>query len=124
MRWTVGIVAVALVTGCASGEAYKEKLASWEGAPESSLIASWGAPSASYRADDGTKIITYRSSRTYHALDATPATYETTRTGPGMYSTVAVGGSEGVDLHGNCTTTFTIAAGRVTGWHFQGNDCR
>lgn len=97
MKWFVVLIAM-LSTGCTSPERYQETLQTWVGTPEAGLVAKWGAPDSSYRADDGTRLLTYSEVRKYNA--------------------------EGVTLTGRCKTTFKVEQGTVTGFSFQGNQCK
>ncbi len=97
MRWTVVAVAL-LMAGCASPERYRDSLQTWVGTSEADLVTEWGAPDAAYRTEDGTRLLTYSKVRKYDA--------------------------EGVTLTGRCKTTFKVEQGTVTGFSFQGNQCR
>lgn len=98
MKWIVVVVVTVLSAGCASPEQYRETLKTWVGTSEADLVAKWGAPDTSYRADDGTRLLTYSRVRKYDA--------------------------EGVTLTGRCKTTFRVEQGTVTGFSFQGNECK
>lgn len=119
---TVGVIALAILGGCASEAKYKEVVSSYVGSSEANLVAQWGVPHSTYRADDGTKYLVYRRARTY-TVDGTPPTYETRRTGAGTYSTTAVGGTDSVTLTGQCTTTFKVVDGTIRGASYKGNQC-
>jgi hypothetical protein len=56
MRRTIGVVALALLTGCGPG--YRNVVSSYVGSPEGDLITSWGVPDSTYRGDHGARYLT------------------------------------------------------------------
>lgn len=111
-----------LLAACATTAGYEEILDSWMGSSESSIVSSWGAPDNVYTAPDGTRIITYYSSRNI-VLPGTAPTYTTTVYGNTAYTTSS-GGSPATNIGMSCETSFTIKKGRIISWRYQGNDCK
>lgn len=90
------------LSGCLAGR-ISDAMRSWVGHTEAELIQSWGAPSSTYRMDDGSKVITY----VYSQDDASSYVDQT---GVRHYNR----GSQN-------TRNFTInAAGIITNWRWQG----
>jgi len=56
------MVFLALLTGCASGDA---KVKTWIGSTESSVISSYGVPTRSIKTNDGKDIFTYDNMNGY-----------------------------------------------------------
>lgn len=118
------VAALLALAGCASGKSYDEQLQQWVGTPESELVSTLGAPNSVYRMDDGSKILTWRRSRTEyrpgeiytiletHIVDGVKQVVPITRQDPGYTATF------------ECTTNFTIGPdGRVQRFTYSGNDC-
>lgn len=112
------------LTSCMGGKSYEESLQQWIGAPENELVSTWGAPDSSYAMDDGSKILTWRRSRTEyrpgeiytiletHIVDGTKQVVPITRQYPDQTVTY------------ECTTNFTVGAdGKVRRYTYSGNDC-
>jgi hypothetical protein len=101
-------------------EGYQQLVSGWYGSSESELVGQWGAPQSTYVAD-GTKFLTYRSSRNVYIAGTSP-TYTTTMVGNTAY-TNSYGGSSGQNIAMNCETTFQVRRGKITQATFRGNDC-
>ncbi len=93
---SIALVVASLVSACI---AYQDVVSSHVGSSEGDLITRWRVPDQTYRADDGARYLTHRSTRTYDA-------------------------TAGVNLHERCVTTFKVAGGKIASASYQGNDCR
>lgn len=122
MRILVILLAL-LATACATTARYEEILKSWVGSSESELVSSWGPPTSFYEAQDGARMLTYRTGRSgvtsipqYQSVPTTTAygytSYQTTTT----YQTVS--------YNYWCETTFTVKNDEIVYWQWQGNNCR
>lgn len=125
VRWLAIIPAIVFaLSACATGQAYEEYLQQWVGASEQELVSTWGAPDSSYETGDGSKILTWRRSRTEfqpgeiytiletHIVDGTKQVVPITRQNPGYTA------------HYECTTNFTVGPdGTVRRYTYSGNDC-
>ena len=94
-RSLIGLIAVALVAGCATTSNYEDLLKTWVGRSEDELVQTWGPPSSVYQAA-GAKYLTYTKNQTC-----------------------------GSDNHYTCVcnTHFELASGRVESWRWDGNGC-
>lgn len=120
MKTVIALVAL-LVAGCATQKGYEEILNTWINQPESDLVASWGAPDATYEAG-GDKFLTYSNSRSGY-VPAVQPNYQTTVIGNTAY-TNAIGGVPGHSYMISCKTTFRVRNGAVRSWSHEGNGCR
>jgi len=114
-------VAAFVATGCATTEKYEAILKSWVGSSERALVSAWGPPADVYEAPNGTRILTYRSSRNVYIPGQAP-NYTTTVIGNTAY-TNAVGGRAPMSFGVSCETYFTVSKGKITRWRHKGNDC-
>lgn len=123
-RLAVVAVFFLALAACATGKSYEEQLQQWVGAPESELVSTWGAPDSVYTMDNGSKILTWRRSRTEynpgeiytvletHIVDGVKQVVPITRQNPGYTATY------------ECTTNFTVGPdGVVKRYTYSGNDC-
>lgn len=123
-RLAVIVSALIALTACASGKSYEELLQQWVGASERELVSTWGAPDAAYTNDDGSKILTWRESRTEyrpgeiytiletHIVDGVKQVVPITRQDPGYTATY------------ECTTNFIVGPnGVVQRFTYSGNGC-
>lgn len=123
-RLSATVVALLALASCAAGKSYDEQLQQWIGAPERELVSTWGAPDSVYSMDDGSRILTWRRSRTEyrpgqiytiletHIIDGTKQVVPITRQDPGYTATF------------ECTTNFTVGPdGTVQRYTYSGNDC-
>jgi ketosteroid isomerase-like protein len=109
------------LAACATAEKYEAVLNSWIGHTESELVSKWGPPDSVYVAPDGTRHLTYRSSRLV-TVNGTPPRFTSTVIGDTVY-TQQTGGTPGATYNMKCTTVFAIRNGRITNWRYEGNDC-
>ncbi len=109
-----------LLSGCASEKKYLAVVTSWVGAPETSLVRSWGPPSNVYTTGD-TKFLVYQSSRSI-VVPGTAPTYQTTFVGNTAYTT-AYGGTPPSQIDLGCQTTFEVRNGKIVDFSYRGNDC-
>jgi len=118
---------VAALSGCgsfATTEGYEQRMNTWIGAPESSLIAAWGLPDKNY-ASGNVRYIAYISSRT---IEGSEPTYKTTCTSdpngvaPPICKTKSYGGTSSYTAY--CETTFHLVNRYIKNYSFKGNDCR
>jgi hypothetical protein len=93
-----------LLTSCATEQNYKKVLDSWMNNPENQLVSRWGAPSSSYTASNGDRILTYSSEKNASTSSITPGSFITFR----------------------CKTSFTIdgKTNYVKSYSYEGNNCR
>jgi hypothetical protein len=115
------VAAPLLIAGCASTAKYEAVLNSWMGHGEAELVSAWGPPANVYAAPDGTRILTYNSSRNVYIPGQAP-NYQTNVIGRTAYTT-AVGGRSAMNIGMSCATSFTISHGKVSTWRYQGNNC-
>ena len=120
-RLISAFVLVAAIAACGTTEKYEAILNTFVGGPERRLVAEWGPPDSFYEAE-GVRYLTYRkSSSTY--FPGSPPTVTTEYVGRTAYTRTS-GGSSGFFITRECTTTFTVAEGRVASWKHKGDDCR
>ncbi len=115
------ITALLSLSGCATTANFEKMLSTWVGVSEDNLISRWGTPSRVY-ATGTTKYLTFDKSATGYVPGTAP-TYSTTVIGNTAY-TNTYGGTSGYVYTKNCSTTFTITNGVVSGWRWEGNACR
>jgi hypothetical protein len=93
----MGLVAMAIVAGCATTANYEDLLKTWVGRSEDELVKDWGAPSSVFQAASS-KYYTYvRNKSCYSGKDS--------------YTTCV------------CNTTFELESSRVRAWRWDGNGC-
>lgn len=120
MKKVLLLVAVALLSGCASEAKYKSNMDSWVGADETKLIRKWGPPVSVYETG-GSKFLLYTSSNTL-VLPGTPTTATTNVYGSTAFTTVNPGApAQGIDYV--CATTLEVKDAKIIGWSSQGNGC-
>lgn len=135
------IVALALLSACATTANYESVLKSWMGSHVDSLVASWGPPQSSYQLSNGGQVIEYVSSRNVQVGGYTYSAPQTTYQS-GSVSAYGTGGSAYGTYSGTsttyvqkqtptynvntwCKTRFTTNSSRIIErWAWQGNNCR
>jgi hypothetical protein len=100
MKKIILIILSLSLFGCITEQNYKKVVETWINAPESSLVSSWGAPSSSYTASNGDRILSYSTDR---------------------YATIPYGNI----IKFGCKTSFTIDSktNLVRSYTYSGNDC-
>jgi hypothetical protein len=100
MKKIIIIIFSLYLSGCATEENHRKAVESWINLPENLLVSSWGAPSSSYTASNGDRIITYSSDR---------------------YATLPYGNI----MKLGCKTSFTIdgKTNLVKSYTYSGNAC-
>lgn len=106
------IMGALLLMGCTGGK--DVPAASYGGMTELELVRTFGTPERSYAVGE-TKFLTYASRRTQILKGVAGGQ----RLGAPMLMT----GAPSRTVHRYCVTTFEVAAGTVTDWKMQGNDC-
>ncbi len=79
------VLAVLVISGCASAKNYDTMLTSWKGQSEKQLLAGWGPPDKIYTVSRKEKILTYK--KTWERTQ--PSTCQTVTTGIGSVSTLS-----------------------------------
>jgi len=110
-----------LLGACADSKNCEAVLNSWNGSPETDLIASWGAPTFVFEAGT-TKYITFDRSLSTFLQGQAPTQYQTTTLGYRRYTT-AYNSQPSTELNFNCMITFTIESGIIAGGQYEGNSC-
>ena len=140
MKKLVYILAVAVLSGCATTAKYESKLQSLVGVTEERLYAAWGIPTKSMQLKDGSKLVEYYSSShtqlggysytvpqtIYESGTATITGKEGTEqvTYSGTTTTLVEKTDPVRNIHLNCKTMFTInPQGVVSSWKWSGNNC-
>jgi len=119
------VLALLLVSGCATHAKYEKSLQTWVGHNESELISVWGAPVRVYDAGEA-KYLTYSSSRNL-TIPGSNLTYRSNcYTGANSFScnTSSVGGTPATNMTLLCETTFQIVNSKIVSWNWKGYDCR
>ena len=96
-RSLTGLVATAIVAGCATTANYESLLNGWVGRSEDELVRDWGAPSSVFQTSSS-KYYTYVRNKTCQ------------RGSNETYTCV-------------CSTTFELESSRVRAWRWDGNGC-
>ena len=128
-RPLLGLAMLALVAGCAAPasnrDAYEQALRQWQGAPEATLRARWGAPASEEEAGHG-RWLTY----VVNTGVVPPPTVGFSIGGFGFGGgRTSVGGAVGVAAPIGqatpiaCTTRFLVEDGKVSTWNFDGPGC-
>ena len=121
-RLGIAAALAAATVGCATEQGYKERLNSYVGGSEASVLANWGPPDRVYDSDAETRYLTYaRSSSGYVA--GVPSSFQTSCSF-GLCTSTPVGGAPGYSYTNSCTTFFKLVRGTVQSWGFRGNACR
>lgn len=116
---------------CATEQKYDEKLQTWVGMPETSLVKKWGNPSQSKILDNGDKVITYTKANDVYVpsefylnnpymLPGQDTVYAPFM---GDYDFMPYGETFGYKAEYICQTSFLVQSGFITGWKWKGNDC-
>lgn len=125
------ILLTILLFGCATPEKYDRKLAGLIGTSESSLVASWGKPSAKKILADGSEVFTYtKANNVYvpsefylynpYSLQGDASVYAPF---DGDYAFTPYGENLGYNPEYTCQTSFLLQNKVVVGWKWVGNDC-
>ena len=116
-----GLLFLLLFTACGKPNNYANDLNSWLGASETDLIAAWGIPTRSL--DQGNiRILEYH--RNYGQMVMPGTQMHNTTLYPNSAYTMSTPATPGYSVPMTCTTTFTITGGNVTGWRYNGNNCK
>jgi hypothetical protein len=115
------LLAVTLLTSCATTAKYESSLNSWMGQPEQDLVRAWGAPARVYESGE-TKYLTYSNSRNVY-LAGTAPTYNT-NCNDGYCTTTPSGGTPAQNINLSCETIFEVVDSDVTSWSYKGNGCK
>lgn len=107
----VVMLALVVLSGCATTANYKRNCDSFIWAPESKLVEKWGIPDGSYDAGGGIKFFKYKRQRSEAIAFTNPGTKFSAPT-----TTVS-----SYDL--TCETVFKITNGFVESYEFKGDDC-
>ena len=99
----LAIVGLALLGACATTRRYQEKLQGWVGRPSTELLAQWGTPTSTTSNPDGSQNFVYTT--------INEETLEKTARNVAGYTP-------------SCRTTFQIRRGTVSGWKWDGQNCR
>jgi len=140
IRWF--LLAVLVLTGCATTAGYEKVLSSWVGDSVDHLISSWGQPASSYQLSDGGRVLEYSSQHNMQFGGITTNVPVTTF----QNGTANAYANNGVSATGSysgtsttfvpqtspvqtitmqCSTRFTAnSQGIITNWSWQGNDCK
>lgn len=116
----IPLLAMAIVSGCATQGKYEAKLNSMIGYSEIDVVSTFGLPERSYEIGEH-KFIKYSDNSTGY-IPATSPSYTTTFIGNKAY-TQAYGGTSAINVDFNCNTTFDIVDGYVRDWRISGNNC-
>lgn len=120
MKKVLLLIAITLLSGCATEAKYKSNMDSWVGADEAKLIRKWGPPVSIYEAGSS-KFLLYTSRNTL-VLPGGPTTATTNVYGNTAFTTVNHGApAQGIDYV--CSTTLEVRDAKVIGWSSQGNGC-
>jgi hypothetical protein len=114
----VVLLAVALISGCATTAGYRAVMDTWTDNYVENLFYKWGYPHSSFAAPNGNTVYVYESSRNY----TTPVYATTNTTNTGDAYTSMYGGNV---INMRCRTYFEVdnETKRIVAWRFQGNDC-
>lgn len=117
----LAILAVLLLSACASGSDRNARLDRWIGASEKELVSTLGIPDKTYQLDRGTRLLSY--------VDIHNRDY-------GSSFNTCLGGYGGRFGYNNCIgaypparettaceTTFMLVQGRVSKWGLKGSGC-
>lgn len=119
------ILAILLITGCATTANYEKILQTWVGSPVDNLVRSWGPPQSQYELSDGGKVIEYSNSSTATMGGYTTYQSVTTYNYDGTYSTSSVPTTTPTyNVQYSCRTIFDVDEnGTITSWRWEGNNC-
>ena len=128
---TFALIFSLLLFACAfSNEAYEQKLASWVGKNEQTLIASWGRPTAQKVLENGQTILTYIKQNEYFVPMEYFYDYPGWADADIVYDPFL--GDDGfapyaqivdTEVEQICQTTFVVQNNIITSYHFRGNNC-
>jgi predicted small secreted protein len=133
---TALVVAVLVVTACATQRGFEQLLTAWTGQDVNWLIAKWGPPNSTFQMPNGNLIYTYERSRIVTTPVYQTPTYTTpSRTtvnviGDTAYATTRPGQTYGGQVYGgqtvsqSCRVDFTVEGSRIIAWRYEGNACR
>jgi hypothetical protein len=114
MRQIIILIALCVLSGCATTANYEKVLNTWVGSNINSLTNSWGYPASSFVAPDGNTVYVYTSSGSYTTpVQTTFNDYNNT-----AYST------GGDTLTFSCKTYFEVDCNKkIISWRYEGNNC-
>lgn len=117
MRAQILLAGAALAAGCAvNPPGYEGRLAPWVGQDRSALVAAWGEPGEVLPGEAGETLV-------YATLRTEKTGARSMSIGGGVGAPVNVGRPAQVRTYW-CKTWFELdAAGTVTGYGYDGNDC-
>jgi len=129
LRPIIALAALAALSACATGPSLQTRLASYIGAPETTLIKNFGVPDKQITVD-GTQYLAYD----HRDLDVSPGFIGPGFYGPGLYGGPFFGGGfgpapffdSGLPARVNevsCETTFLLKSGKVVDFTLRGDDC-
>lgn len=106
------IIAIMILTGCATTEKYEAILNSWVGSDINDLMRSWGYPVGSFQAPNGNTVYVYSSS---NSVTTPIRTYS-------FNNVLTTTGGQTLDLW--CRTFFEIdSSKKIVLWRWEGNNC-
>ena len=100
------IFCIALLLAITACKQHDKIVETWVGAPETRLVAMWGAPSQSYETKDGTRVVVYTRSGRDDSI--VPSAGQPDRV---VQPTIS------------CETAFTIQNGSVVSFTYGGRNC-
>jgi hypothetical protein len=122
MKLSVITIAFCIALGaCATEAKYQEVLNTWLGQTEAHLASKWGPPDRVYEVEGYRYITSSKGGATF--VPGTNPSYQSTVIGNTVY-TNPVGGTPPMVISRSCVTTFTVQAGRISSWRYEGNACR
>ena len=122
----IPIVAIFLITGCATSAKYNKILDTWLGHDVNELVNStWGYPDSSFVAPNGNKVYVYG----YQSSTYIPQTLNTTSNynviGNTVYGNSTTNSFGGFTVNNQCTTYFEVdSMNKIVNWKWKGNSCK
>ena len=131
----------AALAGCATQEKFVAKMDRFVGQPESSVVMTYGVPTAVHSLSDGSKVMQYTRSKnvvlpgmttyqpvttnTYGNVNMNRGTYGSSYGGYSQTSTTMVPQTgPSININQSCTVNFMITSGGVVQtWKAEGNHC-
>lgn len=116
------LLASLLLTACAGLHAsHEETLKAWVGHTEDELVLAWGPPDRTAVLSNGDRLLQWgrESVSTLQVPSTVQHQGQIGGVGYSGYSSSAAS----APIHSHCTDRFTIRAGRVSAWGYEGSDC-
>lgn len=131
----------AVLAGCATQEKFTSKMNGFISQPESSVVMTYGVPTAVHPLADGSKVMQYTKSRnvalpgvttyqpvttnTYGNVNVNRGTYGSSYGGYSQTSTTMVPQTgPSININQSCTVNFMISSGGIVqAWKADGNHC-